>query len=308
MTQRRRTTMTLVLCALAACKVGDFSATRIDAGTAGDAGRVTPDTPLDKQAAQDRFVTTTDLMRYTIAPTCAAENNECHSNEDFPDLHTEGNFWNLLGLNCNLGVGERDTIEDYCEGVGDEIRVVSGANQGFSATIGSIEVVTDQDGAFTHYALTVQTAPSSGNQDGADFEFTRNGIAIAALGGGASLSIVAGDSILKVTDSQHIPLPSLVRQGDENHNGIYGTGEGTIIKAGDARGSYLVRRLLHEDTNRVRMPLGGLVDNPNEVNPYLSVNEMYVLMSWINCMQESDGVASPIRYDCVENATNEGKW
>lgn len=70
----------------------------------------------------------------------------------------------------------------------------------------------------------------------------------------------------------------------------------------------MIRRLLEQETSRVRMPLGGNIDNPNELNPYLSANEMYVLMSWINCMQEGDGVASPIRYDCAQNADNEGTW
>ena len=303
--------MSLAALALVACGgVGgiDGVAAQQDGGSAVDGGRSEPVAPLDKEAAQARFVTTTDLMRNVIAPTCAAEGNECHSNEDFPDLHTEGNLWNLVGLGCNLGVGERDTIEDYCEAVGDEIQITSGANQGYSATVGAIETITDADGEFSYYAVTVQTGPTGGAQTGGDFEFKRNGVVVAALGGGSSLDVVAGDPILRVTDPEDIPLTGIVHQGDENRNGVYGTGLGLIVKPGDARGSYVIRRLFQQDTDRVRMPLAGAVDNPNEVNPYLSANEMYVLMSWINCMQEGDGVASPIRYDCAANASNEGKW
>ncbi|MCP4445978.1 MAG: hypothetical protein GY811_11625 [Myxococcales bacterium] len=303
--------LSLLFSVLASCGVGQVpgqSNVRDGGGSTTDSGLLEPDTPLDIEAAQARFVTTTDIMRHVIAPTCAAENNECHSNEDFPDLHSEGNLWNLVGLGCNLGVGERDTIEDYCEAIGDEVLITSGANQGFTATIGSVETITDAEGEFSHYAIAVRTAPAGGVQTGGDFEFQRNGVVVAALGGGNSLDVVAGEQILRVTDSSDITLVTAIRQGDENRNGVYGTGEGLIVKPGDARGSYFVRRLFEQETTRVRMPLAGAVDNPNEVNSYLSANEMYVLMSWINCMQDGDGVASPIRYDCAENAGNEGEW
>ena len=292
--------------ALAACSVGDVGSRAVtDAGSSInlDSGREAPDTPLDKQATQARFVSTTSLMRHVIAPTCAAEGNECHNDEDFPDLHTEGNLWNLVGLGCNLGVGERNTIEDFCEAVGDEIRI----NAGFTTTVGSIETVTDAEGAFVHYAVYVQTAPTGALVD-ADFEFLRGGVLAPVLGGGGSVHFVVGDAFLRVTDPEQIPDPGGIRQGDENRNGMYGTGAGAIVKPGDARGSYMVRRLLMQETNRVRMPLGGTIDNPNELNPYLSANEMYALMSWINCMQEGDGVTSPVRYDCAQNADNEGTW
>ncbi len=306
---RTRTLVTVAaLSVVFACGVGDVSGVAVDAANGPDSGREAPDTPLDKAIAQARYVTTTDLMRHLIAPTCAAEGNECHNDEDFPDLHSEGNLWNLVGLGCNLNVGERDTIEDYCEAVGDQIRITDGANSGFSATIGSIELVTDDMGDFSHYAITVDSAGSAAAQTGGNFEFMRNGVVSQALGGGGSVDVISGQVILKVTDADHIPDPLLIRQGDENLNGTYGTGEGVIVKPGDARGSYMVRRLLEAETNRIRMPLGGMIDNPNELNPFLSANEMYALMSWINCMQEGDGVASEIRYDCAQNADNQGTW
>ncbi len=301
--------MTLaVLGVVSACGVGDVSGVAADATSGPDSGREAPDTPLDKENAQARFVTTTDLMRHVIAPTCAAEGNECHNDEDFPDLHSEGNLWNLLGLGCNLNVGERDTIEDYCEAVGDQIRITDGANSGFSATVGSIELVTDDMGEFSHYAITVESVASAVAQTGGNFEFVRGGVVSQALGGGGSVDVTVGEVILRVTDPDHIPDPLLILQGDENRNGTFGTGTGVIVKPGDARGSYMIRRLLEVETNRIRMPLGGMIDNPNELNPYLSANEMYALMSWINCMQDGDGVASEIRYDCAQNADNEGTW
>jgi hypothetical protein len=278
-----------------------------DTGTASaDAGLPAFD-DLDVDRARARFRTTTDLMRHVIAPGCAAEANECHNNEDYPDLSTEGNLWNLRGLPCNLGVGDRETVEDFCEQLGDELRITSGANQGYVGTVGSITVVTDEQGEFSHYSVVLDRAVSAAQSDGG-FELMRGGAVIGVLGGGGSLQASGPSTTVEVTRAGDIPDPSLVRQGDENRNGVFGTGLGALVEPGDARGSYLVRRLLGSETARIRMPLNENADNPTEQNRNLSPDEMYALMSWINCMQPGDEVYTPIRYDCAANADNRGAW
>jgi hypothetical protein len=290
---------------------GDLAPT--DQSDRPDAGADLPDgappftDELDKERARDKFVTTTDLMRYVIAPGCAAENNECHSNEDFPDLHTEGNLWNLVDLRCNLGVGDRTTVEDFCEALGDELRITDGAAAGFTARIGCIELITDEAGEFVEYRVALDRAAPM-TSSGASFEIVRNGQAAPALGTGSSLSSIAGDTAITIGAAGDLPAPDQVRQGDENHNGMFGDGTGTLVAPGDARASYLVRRLLAAETFRPQMPLNENSDNPNELNRYLSPDELYAIMSWINCMQPGDGPYSPIRYDCAENAGNDGRW
>jgi hypothetical protein len=261
---------------------------------------------LDRDKAEAQFVTTTDIMRYVVAPGCAAETNECHSNEDFPDMSSEGNLWNLRELPCNVGVGDRETIEDYCEQIGDQLRVTDGANAGYTATIGSITLVTDELGEFLHYELVMETVASLTQTD-ATYEILRNGIVNAALGGGSSLQ-AAGSTTLRITDPDDIADPATIRQGDENKNGVFGDGQGMLVKPGDARASYLVHRLLGAETARIRMPLNENADNPTEQNRLLSPNEMYAIMSWINCMQPDDGLYSPVRYDCEANTDNDGEW
>ena len=54
------------------------------------------------------------------------------------------------------------------------------------------------------------------------------------------------------------------------------------------------------------MPLNTNADNPTEVARALNPDEMYAIMSWIQCMEPTDNVYSPIRYDCEANAGNEG--
>ena len=295
---------------LAACSGGFKSSQPPPSGAdAGPAG--TPDADptydeLDKARAQSRFESTTDLMRYVIAPGCAAETNECHNSEDPPDMSSEGNLWNLVGLPCNQGVGERETVEEFCEQLGDELRIVDGANAGFTTRIGSISLVTDAEGAFMHYEVRVQAGPPQTQTD-ARFEILRGGIPNGALGGGVSLAVGAGSTSLLVTDADDILDPAGVYQGDENRNGIFGDGSGTLVERGDAHASYIVRRLVGE-TERVRMPLNANADNPTEMNRFLSPDEMYTVMSWINCMLPTDTVYSPIRYDCEANAGNEGVW
>ena len=276
-----------------------------DAGPGAADGGDTAFDELDKGRAAARFQTTTDLMRYVFAPGCAAETNECHSNEDYPDMSTEGNLWNLRGLPCNVGIGERLTVEDFCEAVGDELRVIDGANAGYTATVGSVALITDEEGVFQHYEIIVDVAPTQDQSDG-DFELLRGGTRVAALGGGASLIAAASSKTILVTNPDHIPDPRAIKQGDENRNGVFGDGSGVIVRPGDARGSYIVRRLLGQQTERIRMPLNENADNPTELNRHLNADEMYALMSWINCMLPTDTVYDPIRYDCEANADNDG--
>ena len=275
-------------------------------GGGADGGDFTPD-ELDRARARARYRTTTDLVRYVFAPGCAAENNECHSNEDFPDLHTEGNLWNLLYLPCNQGVGDRTTVEDFCERQGDQIRITAGANQGFTARIGSIALDVDDEGTFRGYLVVVDT-PLPQTQADAAFEILRDGNVDAALGGGTSMTGTAGSPELTVIDGDDIPAPASVRQGDENRNGLYGSGTGYQVRPGAPRDSYLLRRMLGRETDRQAMPLGLNSDNPTERNEPLTADESYALSSWIRCLAEGDGPYSAIGYDCDGNQGNDGTW
>lgn len=259
--------------------------------------------PLDKARARDRFQATTDLMRWVIAPGCAAQHNECHQNEDFPDMSTEGNLWNLVDQPCNQGVGDRTTVEDFCEQKADELRVDGGP----TVRVGSIATLTNDAGEFDRYEVRVDV-PLAAPLDGASFVVVRDGAELPAVGHGSSLRGDAGSKVLGIVEPADLPDPRLVRQGDENDNGVFGTGEGVLVRRGDAHASYLVRRLLGKETTREQMPLNANSDNPTEINNAPPPDAMYALLSWINCMGPSDGPYSPIRYDCEANADNEGTW
>ncbi len=262
---------------------------------------------LDRARAQARFPDTTALMRYVIAPGCAAELNECHYNEDFPDMSSEGNLLNLVRLPCNLQIGERTGVEDFCEAVGDELRISAGANAGFVGRIGSIKAVTSAAGAFQAWEVRLERAPTAA-QSNAAFQLLRGATAVPALGSGSSLQVSAGQTTVRITREADLADPAQVRQGDENQNGRFGAGTGFLVVAGRARDSYLVRRLLGQDTARQRMPLALNADTANERNRPLTPDEMYALMSWINCLLPTDGPYAPIHYDCPENQGNTGGW
>ena len=279
-------------------------------GTPTSPGKDSPDDPvvepLDVALAQATYTTTGDIMRYIIAPGCAAENNECHNNEHFPDMSSEGNLWNLIALGCNQGVADRPTVEDFCEAQGDEIRIEDGVNAGFVARIGSIVEVTNAGGEFVEFAIYVDTTPEP--QMRATFSILRNGLVDAGLGGGSSMFTFPDSNALIVRRAGDIPQRRIIKQGDENGNAIYGDGRGVLVRRGDARNSYLIRRLVSAGSSRLRMPLNFNSDNPTEINRPLLREEMYALMSWINCVRADDDVYSPVRYDCVENAQNGGVW
>ncbi len=287
------------------------AASEIGAADAGpppaDGASEPPAGELDRERAQARFPTTTELVRYIVAPGCAAERNECHNSEDFPDLSTEGNLWNLVGLRCNAGLGDRGEVEDFCEPEGDLLRIESGPDALFVARIGHIAGVVGADGALDHYEISLDAPPPS-TAAAVRFAILRDGTAIPGLGGGTSLETAAGLPVVRVHTTEEIPDPSAVLQGDENGNGVFGSGTGVLVHAGSPRDSYLIRRLFGESTDRVRMPLGANADTETEVNPPLTREEMYVVMSWVSCMQPGDGPYSPIRYDCEANAANDGSW
>lgn len=299
--------VTLAACSPGSVGGGGGGGDGRDGGMTTELDAAPPVGDLDKTAAREKYQTSTDLMRFIFGPGCSAETNECHSNEDFPDMSTQGNLMNLVMMQCNQGVGERSTIDDYCESLGDTLRITSGANDGFTSVIGSITLVNGTDGDFSHFEIVLET-PTPTSQTGASFEFVRNGQTLAALGGGASLESTSGLATVRVTNANHIPDPLAVLQGDENKNGIFGDGTGYLVSPGDARGSYMVRRLLGVETTRIRMPLNENADNPTELNRNLSREEMYAIMSWINCMVPGDDVYGSIKYDCPENANNEGAW
>ncbi len=162
-----------------------------DGGGDGDGGGGAAYDQLDRARAQAKFPDTTALMRYVIAPGCAAELNECHYNEDFPDMSSEGNLLNLLNLPCNLQIGERTGVEDFCEAVGDELRISAGANAGFVGRVGSIKAVTSAAGAFQAWEVRLERAPTAA-QSNASFQLLRGGTALPALGSGSSLQVSAG--------------------------------------------------------------------------------------------------------------------
>jgi len=270
-----------------------------------DAGVASRDR-LDIERAKVEFESTDEVMRRIIAPTCAAENNECHANENFPDLSTEANLWGLVELRCNQGIGERTTVENFCEAQGDELRIEDGVNAGFIARIGSVTEITDDDGEFMRYEVRVDRGPPE-PQGNARFVVLRNRSVLRALGGGSSL-VADGTDTLYVTRARDLLGHELTRQGDENHDGVFGDGRGVLVRPGDARNSYLIRRLVDAGSDRLRMPLNFNSDNPNEINRVLTRQEMYVLMSWINCMRPDDRVYSPVRFDCPQNAGNDGTW
>ena len=295
-----------------AADAGATDASRPDAPPAPrrDAGAAPPGfAELDPVRARTAFPDLATLQRKVFGPGCAGEANECHYDEDFPDFSSEGNLWNLLLLQCNAGVGDRTTVEDFCEPLGDELRAVArqGGQELLRARVGSIEPRMDAEGKLTGYDVRID-APVAAAFEGARFEWLRFGTALPALGGGTSLRGVAGERKVVVGDPDHLPDPAQITQGDPNRNGTFGDGGGRIVRPGRARDSYLVRRLFGQGA-RPRMPLESNGDNPTERNRPLTADEMYAIMSWINCLPEMMAEPyGPIVFDCAANADNRGTW
>ena len=203
---------------------GGGGATGGGGGSGATSPTPTPLQELDKEYAKALYVTTTDVMRYLVAPTCAAENNECHNNEDYPDMSTEGNLWNLIDQRCNLGVGERETIEDYCEAQGDTIEIIAEFQAGDAKAFG-LKLRCGDDGKD---AVVIRHDGEKLNVGGTDVP-----VALAGASKELKLHIFLDKSVMEVfiNDGRHT-VTRVVYPGEKDlKTAIFAEGGSATLKA-----------------------------------------------------------------------------
>lgn len=312
---------------LAGCG-GDVSSRDKDGGGGdGGGGLGTP----DRIYARSTYKTLTDIQQRVLSTSCAAQDNNCHWNDAYPQLTSEANLISLTRFRCNDWRSDGRTYDDFCEKNGD-ILTVGMAMQpaidaglptvtGMSFTVGRVEAVhmvpADLASPIVAYEIIVKETVPVTTDAGAPMP-----VAFSLLHFGQStpyfIQSMPGATFTDKPDRVRIALNRLpedklvnIVPGDPNGNGKFGTGNGFIVVPGDANNSYLTIRLLgpilDSRSKHPRMPLEPVAMSPVNVSPYLGPTEMYAIKSWINCMSATDTATVPINYDCAANMENNTK-
>jgi len=312
--------------ALAGCG-GDVSSRDSDGGVGeGGLGLGTP----DRRYARDTYKSLTDIQQRVLSTSCAAQDNNCHWNDAYPQLTSEANLISLTRFRCNEWRSDGKTWDDFCEKRGDLITVGMAMNPAVDAGLPTVTGMTFTVG----YVNPIHMVPSDVASPIIAYEvIVKEPVTPAASDGGAAAAPMAfalthaGQItpyfVQSMTGAQFIDKPdrlriaknrlpddklALITEGDPNQNGKFGEGNGFIVVPGDANNSYLTIRLLgpllDNRSRHPRMPLEPVAMSPVNVSPYLGPTEMYALKSWINCMKETDTATVPINYDCAQNLDN----
>src|SRR5690349_18453620 len=89
----------LLILSLAAGCGGGVSNSDHDGGV--DGGALGLGTP-DRMFARNTYKNLTDLQRRVTSTSCAAQDNNCHWNDAYPQLTSEANMISLTKMRCNV--------------------------------------------------------------------------------------------------------------------------------------------------------------------------------------------------------------
>jgi len=114
-----RASLLSVAMIMAACGGGGSSTGPPGEGGAGGAtvgGGGSGGADLDScLVVETQFRDLADIQKYTIARSCASQNDVCHNDEDPPPMHNVGMVWNMVGMPCNTGLVEYDEWDEFCK-------------------------------------------------------------------------------------------------------------------------------------------------------------------------------------------------
>jgi len=263
--------------------------------------------------AQDIYPTGDDLYRKFVLRSCGPLAGVCHSAKEYPDMHTPGSFFALIGADCNVQPGSWSTVFDRCERLGDRFRFEDSSWN--ELEIGWIERVTGDDEAWDDDVRHVDdelpglhvhlAAPVPGDETGGWWtsqfirRFTRDGetgdVTFASYRSNWRIAPDRTHLVARVSEYQHDELVALTNsglvQGDMNRNGVFGARTAhaiAMLNPGKPEESYLVGRLRGElQGARVpgsRMPLA---------NQPPSVPDLVALYCFIEGLSKPEARADP---------------
>lgn len=230
--------------------------------------------------ARSEYPTFRDFYEKHLERSCSAFDNVCHSDHESPDLSAPEDYVAAFEGRCR----HVDPTYDGCEPVGHPVRILDGANAGWSSEIGWLEL-TDE---------TLRVAPREPPPKGESLTiaiesdyFGREWIELdAAVAEGALLTAPATN----LSDLQRDVLRDIVRQGDANRNGTFGADDPhALLSRGDPDRS-LIFLGLRGDVDGLPLPLA---------NSDAELAELAALGCWIERIgvPEDDDIDAPIDYD-----------
>lgn len=224
--------------------------------------------PLSQQACND-YPRVIDLQQGLMTETCSPNPGVCHQTNNYPDMHSAGNFLSVVDAPCNVEIPDPTQGWDNCELPADVMQTSSG----FTSDVAWIENVGTgtYDVSFAVAPTVTQTEDISMITDATgqtvllgipEFMLT---VDLVAGVNEATIHIGAQDFFFDYVDS----ILATVIGGDSNRNGTYGADAGldyaALVVPGDLDNSYLWGRITGTVPGS-RMPLAnGPVTNPQYI-------------------------------------------
>ena len=224
--------------------------------------------PLSQQACNE-YPRVIDLQTGLMTETCSPNPGVCHQTNNYPDMHSAGNFLSVVDAPCNVELPDPTQGWDNCELPADVITTTGG----FSSDIAWIEW-----GGTGIYTVSFAVAPqTTGVQDiQLITDATGETVLLAIPEFGLTLDTTAGVNeatiTIGATDFFFDYVDSILATtvgGDANRNGTYGADAGlpyaALVVPGDLDNSYLWGRITGTVPGS-RMPLAnGPVLNPQYI-------------------------------------------
>jgi hypothetical protein len=250
--------------------------------------------------ARAKFPRLIDLHHGVIARTCSPNPGVCHQANNYPDMHTAGNFLALVKAPCNVQIPDPAQGWDACESKADKVRVGS--------TLTDIAWIEKKSAGRWRIAFR-DAAPSTGMEPLEVYTPDRETVFAPPLEWQLQLALTAGqkeaDLAVGISDpfitafSDSVLLR--VVGGDPNRNGVWGAEDasiarGALVEPKSLATSYLWGRITGSVPG-TRMPLA---------NQPLSSSEYVAIACWIEGLDAAPppSAEDPIRYDDCSFAQN----
>jgi hypothetical protein len=265
---------------------------------------MTPTEAPDVTEARAKFPRLIDLHAGVIARTCSPNPGVCHQTNNYPDMHTAGNFLSLVNAPCNVQIPDPKQGWDSCEQKGDKIRL--------GDQLSDVAWLEKKSSGKWHVAFR-DVAASSEAQPLEIFTPSHDSVFVPPIEWKVTLTPVAGTKEGEIDVGMNDPYimdfsdSVLARAvgGDPNRNGVWGADDphvakGALISPANRANSYLWGRIT-ATVPGTRMPLA---------NKPLSNSEYVALACWIEGIdpRAALGVEDAIDYDGCAFAKNPTRY
>lgn len=263
-----------------------------------------------RDEALARYRTVLELHTEAIFPSCTPNGGVCHNSKEYPDMHTPGNFLTVVARDCNVSMPDPRLVDNGCEPIGDQLRVLQNDGLLFEATVGfavleeypAPEEANQEEGTmWSDIVVTLDDELPFGLDDDNelyDFQIVRtleDGSERILVDEHRRLLTERNSNVVRIMraiswdpldDDAFLTITTRMREGDRNQDGVYGGQTAALIAPGDPENSFLLWRV----TGRSLPPMP-LANNP------LREAAVAALICWIEQLASTEVVDVEMEID-----------